>query len=96
MQLKNLIESAKQKVIRSVDHQRVALNWSIGERIFEEEQEGKNRAEYGKQIIKNLSKETEPLYGSGYSIRQLEPMRQFYRTFPNTNALRSQLNWSQQ
>jgi hypothetical protein len=46
-------------------------------------------------IIKNLSKEIKPIYGSGYSVRQLELMRQFYRTFPNRNALCSQLNWFQ-
>lgn len=56
---------------------------------------GEARAEYGKSIIKNLSCELEPLYGSGYGIRQLELMRQFYRIFPIANTLYSQLNWSQ-
>ena len=93
--IKVLIDTAKEKVIHTIENQRVKLYWSIGERIFEEEQEKKERAEYGKYIIKNLSKEIKPLYGSGYSIRQLELMRQFYRTFPITNALHSQLNWSQ-
>ena len=93
--VKALIDNAKQKVVRTVDNQRVTLYWHIGQRIFEEEQEGKERAEYGKQLIKNLSKEIEPLYGSGYSVRQLELMRQFYRVFPITNTLCSQLNWSQ-
>lgn len=49
----------------------------------------RDRAEYGKQLVRNLSKELEPLCGSGYSYRQL------YNMFPNTNALSSQLNWSQ-
>ncbi len=93
--IKELIENAKQKVVRTVDNQRVTLYWNIGQRVFEEEQEGKDRAEYGKYLIKNLSNEIEPLYGSGYSVRQLELMRQFYRTFPITNTLCSQLNWSQ-
>jgi len=93
--IKRLITNAQQKVIHTVENQRVLLYWSIGKRIFEEEQEGKERAEYGKQLIKTLAKEIEPLYGSGYSVRQLELIRQFYRTFPNTNALRSQLNWTQ-
>ena len=93
--IKILIENAKQKVIRTIDNHRVKHYWEVGERIFKEEQQGKERAEYAKYIIKNLSKEIKPIYGSGYSVRQLELMRQFYRTFPNTNALRSQLNWSQ-
>lgn len=93
--VKTLIENAKEKVVRTVDNQRVILYWSIGKRIFEEEQAGQERAQYGKQLLKNLSKEIEPLYGSGYSVRQLELMRQFYRIFPIANTLCSQLNWSQ-
>lgn len=93
--VKALIDNAKQKVIRTVDNQRVALYWNIGQRIFEEEQEGKDRAEYGKKLIKNLSQEIEPLYGSAYSYRQLYLFLQFYKTFPKVNALRSQLNWFQ-
>lgn len=93
--IKELIDSAQTKAINTINFQRVVLYWNIGQRIFEEEQEGKDRADYGKQLIKNLSKELEPTFGSGYSVRQLELMRQFYRIFPNTNAVRSQLNWSQ-
>lgn len=93
--IKELINSSRSRAINAVDFERVHLYWNIGQRIFVEEQEGKQRADYGKELIKNLSKELEPTFGSGYSIRQLELMRQFYRTFPITNALRSQLNWSQ-
>ena len=93
--IQELIHSARDKAVRTVDFERVLLYWNIGKRIVEEEQGGEDRAEYGKQLIKNLSKELEPLYGSGYSIRQLELMRQFYGVFSNTNALRSQLNWTQ-
>ncbi len=63
--VKALIDNAKQKVVHTVDNQRVTLYWHIGKRIFEDEQGGEERAEYGKQLIKNLSKEIEPLYGSG-------------------------------
>ncbi|MEA2046831.1 MAG: PDDEXK nuclease domain-containing protein [Campylobacterota bacterium] len=93
--IKNLISISQETAIRAVDTQRVVLYWNIGKRIVEELQDGKDRADYGKQIIKTLSSDLEPIYGSGYSIRQLELMRQFYRTFPNTNAVHSQLNWSQ-
>ena len=67
----------------------------IGRRIVEEEQHGKERADYGTYLIKNLAKELEPEYGSGFGVRQLEQSRQFYRTYPIANTLRSQLNWSQ-
>ncbi len=94
-EIQQLILSARDKAVKAVDFERVRLYWSIGQRIVEEEQSGEERAEYGKQLIRNLSSELEPLYGSGYSVRQLELMRQFYGVFPNTNALRSQLNWTQ-
>ncbi len=93
--IKNLIVTSQEKAIRAVDYQRVLLYWNIGKRIFEEVQGGEERAEYGKSIIKNLSNELEPFYGSGYGVRQLELMRQFYRIFPIANTLYSQLNWSQ-
>ena len=93
--IKTLIISSQEKAIKAVDTQRVLLYWNIGKRIVQELQDGKNRADYGKQIIKTLSSDLEPIYGSGYSVRQLELMRQFYRVFPNTNTLCSQLNWSQ-
>jgi len=93
--IKVLIATAQEKAIRAVDSQRVLLYWHIGQRIFEEVQGGEARAEYGKSLIKNLSNELEPLYGSGYSFRQLYLFVQFYKTFPIVNTLYSQLNWSQ-
>jgi hypothetical protein len=68
--------------------------WLIGKRIFEEEQAGKDRADYGTYLIKNISKQLQPEFGSGFSIRQLERYRQFYRTFPIASTLRTQLSWS--
>ena len=78
-----------------MDSCRVQMYWHIGRRIFEEEQLGKDRADYGTYLIKNLAKQLEPEYGSGFSVRQLEMCRQFYRLYPIANALRSQLNWTQ-
>ncbi|WP_083758798.1 DUF1016 N-terminal domain-containing protein [Candidatus Amoebophilus asiaticus] len=50
--------------------------------FFEEEQEGKGRADYGTYLIKYLSKQLQPEFGSGFSSRQLYLYRQFYFTFP--------------
>ncbi len=93
--IKQIIEQSRESAIRSVDFVRVQMYWHIGNRIFEEEQQGKDRADYGKFLIKLLSEQLQPEFGSGFSIRQLELIRQFYRTFPIANALRSQLNWTQ-
>jgi hypothetical protein len=71
-EIKSLIATAKDAAIRSVDHHRTVLYWQIGERIFNEEQQGKARAEYGNYLIKHFSEQLQPEFGSGFSARQLE------------------------
>jgi len=93
-QIRSIITNAQAKAIRSVDNERVLMYWQIGKVILEEEQQGKERAEYGKYLIKSISQTFQPKFGSGFSIRQLEMCRQFYRIFPITNSLRSQFNWT--
>ncbi|MNJ95503.1 hypothetical protein D3C87_132150 [compost metagenome] len=93
--IKSIINSAKEKAIRAVDTERVLMYWYIGQRIFLEEQEGKDRADYGKYIVKQIAYSLEPEFGKGYSRRQIELFRQFYRVFPIANTLYSQLSWSQ-
>jgi hypothetical protein len=93
--IKQIIVTSRNQAVRSVDFCRVQMYWNIGRRIFEEEQQGKDRADYGSYLIKGLSKQLVPEYGSGFGVRQLEQCRQFYRTYPIANAVRSQLNWTQ-
>lgn len=94
-EIKQIINDARAHAIRSVDFCRVQMYWAIGQRIVEKEQQGKERADYGTYLIKRLAQEIEPEYGSGFGERQLKFCRQFYKTYPKGNALRSQLNWSQ-
>jgi predicted nuclease of restriction endonuclease-like (RecB) superfamily len=70
------------------------MYWKIGKVIFEEEQSGKDRAGYGDYLIKSISDEFQPQLGTGFSIRQLERNRQFYRAFPIASALRTQFTWT--
>lgn len=93
--IRGIIDAARVNAVRSVDFCRVQMYWQMGQRIFEEEQQGKDRADYGSYLIKNLAKQLQPEYGSGFSVRQLAFCRQFYRLYPIANALRSQLNWTQ-
>ena len=93
-QIQSIIATAKDRAIRSVDTERVLMYWQIGRVILEEEQEGKERAGYREFLIKSLSQSLQPQFGSGFSIRQLEMCRQFYRLFPIANALRSQFSWT--
>lgn len=92
--IKAIIAASKDKAIRAVDNERTLMYWYIGQRIFEEEQNGKDRADYGEYLTKYISQQLEPEFGSGFSKRQIELFRQFYRSFPIANALRSQLSWT--
>ncbi|MDR0803341.1 PDDEXK nuclease domain-containing protein, partial [Fluviicola sp.] len=93
--IKAIIAQSKDNAIRAVDHQRTLMYWHIGGRIFEEEQNGKDRADYGSFLIKFLSEQLQPEFGSGFSVRQINLYRQFYRTFPIVHTLYAQLSWSQ-
>lgn len=77
-----LVNQSRDNSIRIVDHQRTLMYWHIGKRIFEEEQEGKDRADYGKYLTQFIAQELELEYGSNFSKRQIELFRQFHRAFP--------------
>ena len=71
--------------------------WQIGRRIVEEEQRGQQRAEYGAQLIRELSRQLTGEFGNGFSIANLKNSRQFYLTYPDQGkgyALRSPLSWT--
>lgn len=93
--VRGIIASARERAIRSIDSARVRMYWEIGQRIVEEEQGGKARADYGKYVIRNLADALLPEFGSGFSARQLFFSKQFYTLYPIVNAVRSQLNWTQ-
>ena len=93
--IRQIIDRSRANAVRSVDFCRVQMYWQIGQRIVEEEQGGKARAEYGAKLLQSLAKELEPEYGSGFKKRQLERARQFYLEYPIASALRSQFNWTQ-
>lgn len=92
--VKQILNQAKQKAYTAIASAMIEGYWLIGKRIIEEEQNGKQKAEYGKQLLIRLSNEL----GSGYSSRTLRDYRQFYLTFPNWEDLAhtcAKLNWSQ-
>ena len=93
--IRGIINTARDAAIRSVDFHRVQMYWHLGERIVVEEQQGKERADYGSQLLKKLGAQLEAEFGSGYSYRQLARARKFYTMYPIVSALRTQLNWFQ-
>ncbi|MFA7353262.1 MAG: DUF1016 N-terminal domain-containing protein [Sulfurimonadaceae bacterium] len=79
---------------RQVNFIMVEAYWSIGQQIVEEEQNGKDRAEYGSYLIKELSTKLTKDFGKGFTTTNLKMMRQFYLAFPNSHTLCSELSWS--
>ena len=71
----------------------VEVYWNIGKTIIEE-QVGNEKAEYGTGLLKELSKQMTQDFGKGFTVANLKNMRQFYLTFPNGYALRSELSWT--
>lgn len=93
--IRAIIATAQTNAVRSVEFHRIEMYWKLGERIFVEEQQENDRAEYGSYLVQNLAINLEAEFGTGFSKRQLELARQFYRTYPIANTLRSQFNWFQ-
>ena len=77
-QVRSLIRSARQIAARGVNTLQVMTNFEIGRLIIEHEQKGRKRAEYGKQIIQELSRELSFEFGGGFSKSNLEYMRRFF------------------
>ena len=79
----SIIESSQNLAFRSVNVILVLRNWLLGKRIHDEEMKGADRAEYGKEIMKNLSESLSAKFGKGYTKRSLYKFQQFYKYFPD-------------
>lgn len=92
--VKEIIIEARQRVYRMVNSNLLETYWQIGRQIVEDEQEGKPRADYGKNVLKNLAQQLTVEFGKGFDESNLRNMRQFYKAFPNCDTLRHELSWS--
>ncbi len=92
--IREVLEEARSTACRSINFAMVQAYWQIGRIIIEQEQKGKDRAEYGKSLIKGLSRKLTYDYEKGFNERNLWYMRTFYSIFPKVNALRSELSWT--
>ncbi|WP_343697479.1 PDDEXK nuclease domain-containing protein [Flavobacterium sp.] len=86
-QVAELLQNARQQVLRTVNSTMTITYFEIGRIIVEEEQNGKDRAEYGKQLLKDLSKQLTKEFGRGFSIDNLENMRKLFLTFSKSETL---------
>lgn len=92
--ISQIIEEARNNVYRTANFTMVQAYWNIGKAIVEEEQNGEERAEYGKKLIKQLSNKLTQKQGKGFTATNLKYTRQFYQVFEKSHALRDQLSWT--
>ena len=92
----NLLKNSKEQVLRTVNSTMVKTYFEIGRLIVEDEQKGFERAEYGKETLKNLSAKLTKELGKGFSQRNLEQMRQFYLVYSISQTVSAEfkLSWS--
>jgi len=92
--IKELMDNARNKVAREVNNILIQTYWEIGRIIVEDEQGNSDRAEYGKQLVTDLSKRLTKEYGKGFSRSNLQNMRNFYLSYPICQTVSGKLSWS--
>jgi len=90
----NTYQSAKNKIILAVNTEMLYAYWQIGKDIVEFEQGGKLKAEYGKQLLIDLSEDLSFQYGKGFSRSNIQYMRLLYFYYPICQTLSGKLTWS--
>lgn len=93
-EIKEIILQSRQRVFRMANSVLLETYWQIGKLIIEDEQEGKDRADYGKATLKNLADQLTFEFGKGFDDSNLRNMRSFYKMFPIRDALRHELSWT--
>lgn len=78
----NIVEQTRNYAYQAVNIAMIQRNWLLGKRIADEELQGENRAEYGKEVINRLANHLTNLYGKGFSKSNLYQFVQFYKYFP--------------
>lgn len=89
-----LLESARRQVVRTINTILVKTYWEIGKRIVDYEQKGKDRADYGVELLKRLSRDLRLKYGRGFSRSNLQYMRLVYIKYPKCQTVSGKLSWS--
>ena len=93
-EIKQILTEAREKVARTVNNELLLAYWNIGRVIVESEQAGSEKAEYGKQLLKSLSKELTRELGKGFSRSNLQNMRLLYLNYPICQSLSGKLSFT--
>ncbi len=89
-----LLDNARKKMIVAVNQTMVITYFEIGRMIVEDEQNGENRAEYGKALLEDLSTHLMEKFGKGFSVTNLKQMRQFYLSYSIPQTLSAEVKFS--
>jgi predicted nuclease of restriction endonuclease-like (RecB) superfamily len=89
-----ILEQGRKQAYQAVNSILVRTYWEIGKQIVEYEQKGKEKAEYGSALLEHLSTDLTKRFKKGFSVDNLENMRRFYISFPNSETLSRKLSWS--
>ena len=95
--ISKILQEGRNKAHAAVNFAMVETYWNMGRRIVEQEQQGKERANYGEQLLVNLSRYLSSTFGKGFSVANLWNFRQFYLTWPEEEILYTlcrELSWS--
>lgn len=90
----NIYQKARENVISAVNIEMLEAYWDIGKYIIEYEQQGKEKASYGQQLLEKLSNDLKLRYGKGFSRSNLNYMRRFYTKYPKSEMVSHKLTWS--
>jgi hypothetical protein len=93
-EIKTILNTARSNVARQVNSELLNTYWNIGRSICEYEQSVPDRADYGKQTLKELSRELTKEFGKGFSRANLYNMRLFYQTYEKIQTVSGKLSWS--
>ena len=94
LEIRKLLENARNNIAQQVNTELLTTYWNIGRIIVEYEQQSQLRAEYGKQTLKELSKELTREFGKGFSRSNLQNMRAFYLAYEKCQTPSGKLAWS--
>ena len=94
LEISTIVNEVKTNLSKEINKSIIYVYWNIGKIIVKHENENNNRLEYGKEVLKELSKELTKLLGKGYSLTNLTYMRWFYNVYPDYNMINNSLSWS--
>jgi predicted nuclease of restriction endonuclease-like (RecB) superfamily len=92
--IRAILADARNRAYQAINSAMVAAYWEIGRTIVDEEQQGHQRADYGKQVVESLAGRLKADFGKGFDRTNLWNMRAFYLAYPKLDSVRRELSWT--